>query len=133
MGLHIGQLIKQQLELSGMKKTEFARRINKTSQNVYAIFERTSIDSGLLASISEILNYNFFEVLALEIDRKRGALPEYNENQEEYKSKNVLSIELNKCQQETKFHLLKIGQMEKEVEYLKEINRLLREKAINEN
>jgi hypothetical protein len=73
MGPHIGQLIKEQLELSGMKKTEFARRINKTSQNVYAIFELTSIDSALMANISEILNFNFFEALAMEIDHKRGA------------------------------------------------------------
>ena len=128
MALHIGHLIKEQLELSGMKKTEFARRINKTSQNVYAILERTSIDSVLLANISEILNFNFFEALAMEIDHKRGVLPRYKENLVENQSKNVLAAELNRCQQESKMQLLKIAQLEKEIEYLKEINLLLREK-----
>jgi DNA primase large subunit len=90
MGPHIGQLIKEQLELSGMKKTEFARRINKTSQNVYAIFERSSIDSALMANISEILNFNFFEALAMEIDHKRGGCRDTKKIQQNTKVKMYL-------------------------------------------
>jgi hypothetical protein len=128
MELHIGQLIKEQLERSGMKKTEFARRINRTSQNVYAIFERTSIDSTLLASISEILNYNFFDVLAVELDNKRGIRQELKEMPAEYTTHNSPIQALKQCEQKSKISDLQIGQLKKEVEYLKEINRLLREK-----
>jgi hypothetical protein len=128
MELHIGQLIKEQLAQSGMKKTEFARRINRTSQNVYAIFERTSIDSTLLASISEILNYNFFDVLAVELDNKRGIRQELKEMSAEYTAHNSPIQALKQCEQKSKISDLQIGQLKKEVEYLKEINRLLREK-----
>lgn len=126
MELHIGQLIKEQLERSGMKKTEFARRINRTSQNVYAIFERTSIDSALLASISEILNYNFFDVLAVELDNKRGIRQELKKMPTEYTTHNSFIQALEQCEQKTKFSELQIGQLKKEIEYLKEINKLLR-------
>lgn len=126
MELHIGQLIKEQLERSGMKKTEFARRINRTSQNVYAIFERTSIDSALLASISEILNYNFFEVLAVDLNNKRGIRQDLNELPVGYTAQGSLTQALEQCEQKNKFSELQIRQLSKEVEYLKEINRLLR-------
>jgi hypothetical protein len=128
MERHIGQLIKEQLERSGMKKTEFARRINRTSQNVYAIFERTSIDSSLLASISEILNYNFFDVLAVELDNKRGIRQDYAKMPAEQTTHSSLIQALEQCEQKSKISDLQIGQLKKEVEYLKEINRLLREK-----
>ena len=67
MEIHIGQLIKKRLQETGMSKTEFARRINKTSQNVYDIFERKTIDTGLLHTISSILDFNFFEPYSLAI------------------------------------------------------------------
>jgi hypothetical protein len=130
MERHIGQLIKEQLERSGMKKTEFARRINRTSQNVYAIFERTSIDSALLASISEILNYNFFDVLAVELDNKRGIRQDSTKMPAEQTTHSSLIQALEQCEQKSKISDIQIGQLKKEVEYLKEINRLLREKRV---
>ena len=111
-----------------MKKTEFARRINRTSQNVYAIFERTSIDSALLASISEILNYNFFDVLTVNLDSKRGIRQDQTEMPAEQTTHSSLIQALEQCEQKSKISDLQIGQLKKEVEYLKEINRLLREK-----
>ena len=128
MELHIGQLIKEQLAQSGMKKTEFARRINRTSQNVYAIFERTSIDSTLLASISEILNYNFFDVLASDLNNKRGIRQDSTKMPAEQTTHSSLIQALEQCEQKSKISDLQIGQLKKEVEYLKEINLLLREK-----
>ncbi len=113
-----------------MKKTEFARRINRTSQNVYAIFERTSIDSALLASISEILNYNFFDVLAVELDNKRGIRQDSTKMPAEQTTHSSLIQALEQCEQKSKISDIQIGQLKKEVEYLKEINRLLREKRV---
>jgi hypothetical protein len=41
--------------------TEFARMINTSKQNVYAIFKRKSIDTDQLLLISKVLHVNFFE------------------------------------------------------------------------
>jgi plasmid maintenance system antidote protein VapI len=68
MEIHVGKLIKNRLQETGMTKSEFARRINKTSQNVYDIFERKTIDTGLLLKISKILDFNFFERYSLTLN-----------------------------------------------------------------
>lgn len=60
---HIGKIILERVTELGMNKSEFARRINKSRQNVQDIFQRESIDSNLLLNISRVLNYNFFLLL----------------------------------------------------------------------
>ena len=49
--IHIGQQVKLVLETRGITVTEFAKRINKSRENIYSIFTRKSIDTGLLAKI----------------------------------------------------------------------------------
>lgn len=44
-----------------MTVSEFARRINKSRENIYSIFSRKSIDTELLSVISEVLEYDFFQ------------------------------------------------------------------------
>jgi hypothetical protein len=60
MRLHIGKEIEQRYKDSGIKLSEFARRLSTSPRNVYAIFDRTDIKTDLLQKISEVLNYNFF-------------------------------------------------------------------------
>jgi len=60
MTKHIGREIKTVFEESGLSKSEFARRINKSRETIYDIFERQSIDTGLLKAISEVLKHDFF-------------------------------------------------------------------------
>jgi plasmid maintenance system antidote protein VapI len=74
MEIHVGKLIKNRLQETGMTKSEFARRINKTSQNVYDIFERKTIDTGLLLKISKILDFNFFERYSLTLNSNPSLL-----------------------------------------------------------
>jgi predicted transcriptional regulator len=129
MEMHIGQMIQNRLKETGMKKTEFARRINITSQNVYDIFKRKSIDTNLLMTISETLNYNFMEPLAM----KCQGLVSHDEIMEEMADKyggvgKVLS-ELQKAERKIGLQQAKIKQLQTEVEYLKEINGLLRRKG----
>lgn len=62
MKLHIGKEIKEAFDNSGLSKAEFARRINKTSQTVYDIFDRETIDTGQLKQIGEVLGKNFFSL-----------------------------------------------------------------------
>ncbi|NBX39464.1 MAG: XRE family transcriptional regulator [Flavobacteriia bacterium] len=58
--MHIGEKIKKVLESKGITVTEFAKRINKSRENIYSIFTRKTIDTGLLQSISRVLDYDFF-------------------------------------------------------------------------
>jgi DNA-binding Xre family transcriptional regulator len=64
MSLHIGKLIQQQAKESKIGPTEFGNKLNTTSQNIYAIYKRKSIDTDLLMKICIVLNYNFFIELA---------------------------------------------------------------------
>ena len=86
---HIGQQIKLVLETKGISVTEFARRINKSRENIYSIFTRKSIDTGLLAKISEVLDYDFFKPFSTsysQIERQLHSVCEENEMLKEYAS-----------------------------------------------
>lgn len=60
MTMHIGKLIREQVEKQGKTVVWFARQLSCSRTNVYKIFERPSIDTSLLMRISNILQYNFF-------------------------------------------------------------------------
>jgi transcriptional regulator with XRE-family HTH domain len=128
MEMHIGQLIRERLDKSGMKKSEFARRINKTSQNVYDIFERKSIDTGLLRQISEVLEFNFFETLSLEFAVEEELDLDLRETALQYSSTGELIRAVHKKERELNMCSVEINQLKKEVEYLKQINELLQKK-----
>lgn len=57
--VHIGELIKQKLSESDLSIADFAKAIHKTRTTVYDIFNRKSIDSELLITISEVLQFDF--------------------------------------------------------------------------
>jgi transcriptional regulator with XRE-family HTH domain len=59
MAYHFGQEIKKIIKRKGMTISEFARRINKSRENSYDIFTRKSLDTDLLKSISQVLEYDF--------------------------------------------------------------------------
>lgn len=58
--IHIGKKIKEVWKDSRLKGTEFAAMINKDRQVIYDIFDRETIDTGLLLNIGKVLNYDFF-------------------------------------------------------------------------
>jgi plasmid maintenance system antidote protein VapI len=58
---HIGKLIGLRIEQTGMSKAEFARRINRSPQNIQDLLTRSSVDTALLIVISQALGYNFFK------------------------------------------------------------------------
>lgn len=59
--MHIGKLIALRIEQTGMSKAEFARRINRSPQNIQDLLTRSSVDTALLIMISQALGYNFFK------------------------------------------------------------------------
>jgi len=62
MNLHIGKKVKEELQQQGISVSVFAKKINRSRNVVYDIFERESIDTDLLQKISEVLKYNFFNL-----------------------------------------------------------------------
>ncbi|MGZ4043316.1 MAG: XRE family transcriptional regulator [Bacteroidia bacterium] len=58
---NIGSKIKGVVDKKGMTVSEFGRRINKSRENVYSIFKRKTIDTGLLITISKVLEHDFFQ------------------------------------------------------------------------
>lgn len=69
MVYNLGAEIRKVLDDRGMTVSEFARRINKSRENVYDIFRRKSLDTDLLSVISQVLEYDF---LGKKRERKAG-------------------------------------------------------------
>ncbi len=61
MSIHIGSKIKEVTGKKGVNIADFSRRINTSRENVYGIFKRKTIDTGLLERISKVLEYDFFQ------------------------------------------------------------------------
>ena len=59
--VNIGLLIEQKMNELRITKSELARRCGIANQNINRVFERASIDTDKLISISEALNFNFFD------------------------------------------------------------------------
>ncbi len=57
----IGEIIKKVLRQNRFSITEFAKKINTNRNNVYDIFTRKTIDTGLLLKIGEVLDHDFFQ------------------------------------------------------------------------
>lgn len=68
--IHTGELIKEKLEQQERSISWFARQLSCDRSNVYRIFQKSSIDTNVLARISIILRHNFFEDLAESISIK---------------------------------------------------------------
>jgi transcriptional regulator len=100
MSLHIGKEIEQRYRESGIKLSEFAKRLNTSPRNVYAIFERSDIKTDLLLKVSEILKFNFFSLY------KKGEAVQEPEVQYESKRSDGISIIVNLDGRETTLNQL---------------------------
>jgi transcriptional regulator with XRE-family HTH domain len=56
---HIGEKIKEELYNQEIPVSVFARRIGRSRNSVYDLFERSSVDMKLLTKISAVLKYDF--------------------------------------------------------------------------
>jgi transcriptional regulator with XRE-family HTH domain len=96
----VGEIIKTKMKEKGLPVSEFARRINTNRNNVYDIFRRESIDTSLLQKISVVLEYNFFV---------------------HFVNENTNSMQEPARMNDTDKQCLKTEELEKEIEYLKQI------------
>ena len=67
--VHIGKLIKLELEAQERTPSWLARKISCERPNVYNIFERKSLDTSLLVQISKALDKDFFAILSQELNK----------------------------------------------------------------
>jgi hypothetical protein len=58
--IHIGKKIKELLDKSPISVVDFAKSINLTRNGAYKVFEKETIDTGQLQTISKVLNHDFF-------------------------------------------------------------------------
>ena len=65
--VHIGELIKQEMERQDRKPTWLAKKISCDRTNVYHIYKQESLNTDLLCRISLALQHNFFYDLAQEL------------------------------------------------------------------
>lgn len=107
--VEIGQKIKEIFDARNMKLTEFADELGTVRQNVYRIFKKRHVDTGLLLKISQVLHHNFFQYYV----EQPGGVDE---------KMRVLRTETDDFQKQLELS-------RKEIDYLRKIIRLMEEKA----
>lgn len=112
MKVHIGKIIQQKVKASGMTVIEFARKINYSRRNVYVIFKNESINTALLTKIGKVLDHDFFNDYIRPVSA----------------ADRVAEQEMEQYQKQNEKLKSKIESLEKEVDYLREINTLLKTK-----
>lgn len=60
--IHIGKEIEKRISDLKLTKTDFAKKIGTSKQNLNRILEKESIETSLLQKFGEALNYNFFKL-----------------------------------------------------------------------
>lgn len=58
--LHIGNLIRKEVERQGLTVVDFARQLGCSRTNIYKIYDHQSIDTAQLQRISLLLHCDFF-------------------------------------------------------------------------
>lgn len=62
--IHIGELIKKQVKLKGIRVSWLADQLHCHRNNIYKIYEKQWIDTHILMQISKCLNHDFFHDLS---------------------------------------------------------------------
>ncbi|RAW02824.1 helix-turn-helix domain-containing protein [Pseudochryseolinea flava] len=109
--VEIGQKIKEVFDSRQIKLTDFADELGTVRQNVYRIFRKRHLDTGLLLKISQVLHHNFFQYY---VETPKGQGDNENVTQLKHEASDYRNqLELSK----------------KEVDYLRKIIKLMEEKS----
>jgi transcriptional regulator with XRE-family HTH domain len=117
MAIHIGKKVKEELYAQGISVTVFAKKISRSRNVVYDIFERESIDTNLLNKIAKILNVDFFSLYSAQKEFTLDTIKHYNSG-EPPAAYGKHAEEMAQLQQQNEA-------LQKEVVYLKKIITLL--------
>lgn len=113
MTVEIGHKIKEVFDNRNMKLTDFADELGTVRQNVYRIFKKRHLDTGLLLKISQVLNHNFFQYYV--------ATSESSSLEQNQQFKKLMS-DVSESQRQ-------LDLAKKEIDYLRKIIKLMEEKA----
>jgi transcriptional regulator with XRE-family HTH domain len=116
MAIHIGKKIREELYSQGLSVTDFAKKINRSRNVAYDIFDRESIDTALLNKIAKVLNVDFFSLYSSQKEFSLDNIKNYSGEPPANYGKNAEEILLLQQQNEA---------LLKEVVYLKKIINLL--------
>ena len=121
MAVHIGKKDRDEVHRQGMSVTAFARKINRSRNVVYDIFERESVDTDLLNKIGRVLSCDFFSLYSSQKEYSHEGIKSFNvgENEATYNKAGIDT--LTKLQQENTM-------LKNEISYLKKIIALLESK-----
>jgi len=104
--VQIGPKVQEVFESRNMKLSDLADQLGTVRQNVYRIFKKKDLDTGLLIKISEVLGHNFFHYYKT---------PEVDNDQ---------PVDWELAELRAQLELAR-----KEIDYLKKITVLMEEKA----
>jgi len=117
MAIHIGKKIKEELYAQGISVTDFAKKISRSRNVAYDIFERESIDTALLNRIAKVLNVDFFSLYSSQKEFSLDSIKHFNSGEPPpHYGKQAEEILMLQQQNEA---------LQKEVVYLKKIINLL--------
>lgn len=66
--IHIGNLIREEMQRQGRSPAWLAKAINCQRPNVYYIYSQAAINTELLARISQALKVDFFKYLSHDLE-----------------------------------------------------------------
>lgn len=69
--MHIGQIIRKELESQGRSVVWLAQEMSYSRTNIYKIFDRASIDTDVLLRISLVLGVDFFKFYSEELKSRK--------------------------------------------------------------
>ena len=90
--------------------TDFADELGTVRQNVYRIFKKRHLDTGLLLKISQVLNHNFFQYYVADPTE-------------------ITDEKIKLLKSETSDYQKQLELSRKEIDYLRKIIKLMEEKA----
>lgn len=68
--LVIGERIKQELKRQGKTTVWLAKQLGCHRTNIYKIYSKSTIDTGMLMHICKVIGYNFFDLLSEEYKKQ---------------------------------------------------------------
>lgn len=105
--MHIGKEIRKIVEARGIKPLWLAKEINTSRRNIYDIFDRADVNTGMLLKISKAVGFNFLSFYEIQLP---SMVQEPTETYKVLESENRLlkeQLELTEKLVESKDKLLK--------------------------
>jgi len=88
MPIHIGKKIREEVDRQNIPITAFSKKISRSRNVVYDIFERESVDTDLLNKIGKVLNCDFFSIYSAQKDYAQDGIKSFNLREPEAAYKN---------------------------------------------